>query len=46
MTEKHPYGWVDLLVDTAIIAVVLGAIFLIVGSFPGTFVRLLPFLKK
>tara|TARA_B100000965_G_scaffold277404_1_gene235198 strand:- start:30 stop:155 length:126 start_codon:yes stop_codon:yes gene_type:complete len=39
------YNWKDLLVDAAIVAVVLGAAALIVGSFPTTFSKLLPFLK-
>ena len=39
------YKWKDLLVDTAIVAVALGAVALIVGSFPATFSKLLPFLK-
>tara|TARA_B100000579_G_scaffold311658_1_gene261241 strand:+ start:307 stop:432 length:126 start_codon:yes stop_codon:yes gene_type:complete len=39
------YNWKDLLVDAAIVAVVLGVVALIVGSFPTTFSRLLPFLK-
>ena len=39
------YNWKDLLVDTAIVAVVVGAVALIVGSFPATFSKLLPFLK-
>jgi len=40
------YNWKDLLVDTAIWAVVLGSVALIVGSFPGTFSQLLPFLDN
>ena len=39
------YNWKDLLVDAAIIAVVLGVLALIVGSFPATFSRFIPFLK-
>tara|TARA_B100000214_G_scaffold98425_1_gene68531 strand:- start:2878 stop:3003 length:126 start_codon:yes stop_codon:yes gene_type:complete len=39
------YNWKDLLVDAAIVAVVLGTLAIIVGSFPATFVRVLPFLK-
>jgi len=39
------YNWKDLLVDAAIVAVVLGAVALIVCSFPATFSKLLPFLK-
>ena len=39
------YNWKDLLVDAAIVAVVLGALAIIVGSFPATFSMLLPFLK-
>ena len=39
------YNWKDLLVDAAIMAVVLGSVLLIVGSFPATFSKVLPFLK-
>tara|TARA_Y100001968_G_scaffold79120_1_gene70411 strand:- start:385 stop:540 length:156 start_codon:yes stop_codon:yes gene_type:complete len=39
------YNWKDLLVDAAIVAVVLGAVALIVGSFPATFSKFFPFLK-
>jgi hypothetical protein len=39
------YNWKDLLVDAAILAVFLGALALIVGSFPATFTKFLPFLK-
>ncbi|WP_413389520.1 hypothetical protein [Prochlorococcus marinus] len=39
------YNWKDLLVDPAIVAVVLGAVALMVGSFQATFRKLLPFLK-
>tara|TARA_B100000965_G_scaffold3913_1_gene3067 strand:- start:2751 stop:2876 length:126 start_codon:yes stop_codon:yes gene_type:complete len=39
------YNWKDLFVDVAIVAVVLGVMALIVGSFPATFSKLLPFLK-
>ena len=39
------YNWKDLLVDAAIVWVVLGAVALVVGSFPATFSKLLPFLK-
>jgi hypothetical protein len=39
------YNWKDLLVDAAIVSVVLGAVALVVGSFPATFSKLLPFLK-
>ena len=39
------YNWKDLLVDAAIVAVVLGVLALIIGSFPGTFSKVLPFLK-
>ena len=39
------YNWKDLMVDAAIVAVVLEAVTLIVGSFPATFSKLLPFLK-
>ena len=46
MTEKPPYGWKDLFTDAAIIAVVGGAVLLIVGSFPEFFGKFLPFLKQ
>ncbi|WP_413684417.1 hypothetical protein [Prochlorococcus sp. MIT 1011] len=39
------YNWKDLLVDAAIFAVVLGLLALIVGSFPATFSKFIPFLK-
>ena len=39
------YNWKDLLVDAAVVAVVLGLLALIVGSFPATFSKLVPFLK-
>jgi len=39
------YNWKDLFVDAAIVAVLLGAVALIVGSFPATFSKFLPFLK-
>ena len=39
------YNWKDLLVDAAVVAVVLGLLALIVGSFPATFSKLIPFLK-
>ena len=39
------YNWKDLLVDAAIVAVVLGVLALIVGSFPATFSKFIPFLK-
>tara|TARA_X000000368_G_scaffold347130_1_gene286612 strand:- start:378 stop:503 length:126 start_codon:yes stop_codon:yes gene_type:complete len=39
------YNWKDLLVDAAIVAVVLGLFALIVGSFPATFSKFIPFLK-
>ena len=39
------YNWKDLLVDAAIVAVVLGLLALIVGSFPVTFSKFIPFLK-
>ena len=39
------YNWKDLLVDAAIVSVVLGAVVIMVGSFPATFSKLLPFLK-
>jgi len=39
------YNWKDFLVDAAIVAIVLGALALIVGSFPATFSKFLPSLK-
>ena len=39
------YNWKDLFVDAAIVAVVLGVLALIVGSFPLTFSKFIPFLK-
>ena len=39
------YNWKDLLVDAAIVAVVIGVLALIVGSFPASFTKFLPFLK-
>tara|TARA_Y100001968_G_scaffold133215_1_gene121521 strand:- start:154 stop:279 length:126 start_codon:yes stop_codon:yes gene_type:complete len=39
------YNWKDLLVDFAILAVVLGGVALIIGSFPATFIKFLPFLN-
>ncbi|WP_038653053.1 hypothetical protein [Prochlorococcus sp. MIT 0801] len=39
------YNWKDLLVDDSIVAVVLGVMALIIGSFPATFSKFLPFLK-
>ena len=39
------YNWKDLLVDAAIVSVVLGLLALIVGSFPATFSKFIPFLK-
>ena len=45
VSEKPSYGWKDLLVDAAIIAVVAGVGLLIIGSFPEFFGKLLPFLK-
>ena len=39
------YNWKDLLVDATIVAVVLGLLALIVGSFPATFSKFIPFLK-
>ena len=39
------YNWKDLLVDAAIVAVVLGLLALIVGSFPATFSKFIPFLQ-
>ena len=40
------YNWKDLLIDTAIVAIIIGAVALIVGSFPATLSKLLPFLNK
>jgi len=45
MTAKPPYGLKDLFTDAAIVAVIGGAVLLIVGSFPEFFEKLLPFLK-
>ncbi len=45
MSDKPPYGWKDLLVDTAIIAVVAGTGLLILGSFPDFFEKFLPHLQ-
>ena len=42
---ERKYNWKDFLVDTAIVVVVLGVLALIVGSFPTTFSKFLPFLK-
>ena len=39
------YNWKDLVVDASIVAVFFGAVALIVGSFPATFSKLVPFLK-
>ena len=39
------YNWKDLIVDAAIVAVVLGAVALIVGWFPATLSKLHPFVK-
>ena len=39
------YNWNDLLVDTAIVAVVIGVLALFVGSFLAAFSKFLPFLK-
>ena len=39
------YNWKDLLVDAAIVAVVLLLLALIVGSFPASFSKFIPFLK-
>ena len=39
------YNWKYLLVDAAIVAVVLGLLALIIGSFPAYFGKFLPFLK-
>ncbi len=44
MQGEPPYGWKDLLTDTAIIAVVAGIILLVIGSFPESFGKLIPFL--
>jgi len=43
--SEMKYNWKDLLVDAAIVAVVLGAVALIVGSFPAIFSKFLPFLR-
>ena len=45
MTDKPPYGWKDLLTDAAIVAVVSGIVLLIVGSFPESIGKFLPFLR-
>ena len=45
MPDKPPYGWKDLLTDAAILAVVVGILLVILGSFPEFFGKLLPFLK-
>ena len=45
MTDKPPYGWKDLFTDAAIVAVVSGIVLLIVGSFPESFGKFLPFLR-
>jgi len=39
------YNWKDLLVDAEIVAVALGVLALIVGSFPSTFSKFLSFIK-
>ncbi len=39
------YNWKDFLVDGSIVAISLGVLALIVGSFPATFSKFLPFLK-
>ncbi|WP_269625052.1 hypothetical protein [Prochlorococcus marinus] len=39
------YNWKDLLVNAAILSVLVGVLALIVGSFPETFSKFLPFLK-
>jgi len=39
------YNLKDLFVDAAIVAVVIGVLALIVGSFPTTFSKFLPFIK-
>ena len=45
MTDNPSYGWKDLFSDAAIVAVVAGALLLIVGSFPEFFGKFLPFLR-
>ena len=40
------YNWKDLLVDAVTVAVVIGMLALIIGSFPATFRKFLPFLNK
>ena len=42
---ERKYNWKDLLIDIAIVAVALGGVALIIGSFPVTFSKFLPFLK-
>ena len=39
------YNWKDVLVDAAIVAVVLGLLALIIGSFPEHLSKFTPFLK-
>lgn len=46
MLEKPSYGWKDLVVDAAIVAVIVGAALLAVGSFPSIYKRLLLFFYK
>ncbi len=45
MADKPSYGWKDLLVDTAIVAIVVGAALTVVGSFSESFGKFLPFLQ-
>tara|TARA_Y100001968_G_scaffold323473_1_gene361211 strand:- start:227 stop:436 length:210 start_codon:yes stop_codon:yes gene_type:complete len=46
MRNKPSYGWKDFITDAAIILIVLGIVFLIVGSSPEFFSKFLPFLNK
>tara|TARA_Y100001968_G_C19054478_1_gene570750 strand:- start:247 stop:372 length:126 start_codon:yes stop_codon:yes gene_type:complete len=39
------YNLKDLLVDAAIVTIVFGVTALVIGSFPATFSKFLPFLK-
>ena len=43
--DKPPYGWKDLLTDAAIIAIAVGIVLVIIGSFPESFERFLSILK-
>ena len=44
MPKNLPYGLKDLITDVAIISILLGLVLLIVGSFPESFGKFLPFL--